>query len=304
MMRRIALWFGFAGTLVGGAVYMLAQATDSDALTDKSSAVLFVDVPQYVDPACLWPVLDAALQPDASPAPDSIAVRGCAPAGSLTLNEDGWARVAIGDGLPEDEGGVASRRTGVRIAQVGSHLSLVLETYDNWGGTGVFGTLVTARLEHDGDRLGSLHAYGFGDRCNGGLAGTEITPDGLLRVRANMTPWDILMSVHGAEVLGDMGDVPYGAVSGQAPSCASCCSAVRREYVVDARAGTMTEVGLRYDGQAASSMPDNPLVICLEEAVRRAGGADALVEGQAEGEVLLQVIAACAGVEPVPARAP
>lgn len=294
-MGRIALGVAFLGTLVGGIVYLVAQMSGSDAVADESPAAGFVEVPDYVDPACLWPVLSVGLQPDAVPAPDQVAVQGCAPKGTLTHDEDGWARVAIEGSVPDGGEGASPRRTGARIVQVGKHLSLVLETYDNWGGSGVFSTLVTARLDADGERLISLSAHGFGDRCTGGLAGTEVRPDGSLLASANMTPWDILVSPLDEETLWNVGSARYGAAFLETPSCAICCSAVTRDYVVDAVAGTMKEVGLRYAVRAASSMPDNPIAACLELAVRQAAGADGLVTGAQEAD-LEQAIAACVAI--------
>jgi len=293
-MGRIVLGIGFLGVLVGGAVYLATLMSGSDAVVEEVSAVRAVDGPDYVDPACLWPVLDAALLPDAAPAPDSVPVHGCAPEGTLTHDEDGWARIVLEGNLPD--GDDAPRRTGARIAFAGDDSHLVLETYDNWGGTGVFSTLLLGRLTGDGARLMSLSAHPFGDRCNGGLAGTTTGPDGELRITANMTPWDILVSPLAGlddEVQWAVGEERFGTAFLETPSCAVCCSAVTREYSVDAEAGTISELGLRYNEQAVSSMPDNPLVTCLEAAVGRVAGSEALVVG-AEVAVLSQAITDCA----------
>ncbi|PCJ69866.1 MAG: hypothetical protein COA62_10210 [Rhodobiaceae bacterium] len=292
-MGRIVLGIGFLGVLVGGAVYLAILMSGSDAVVEEVSAVPAVDGLDYVDPACLWPVLDAALLPDAAPAPDSVPVHGCAPEGTLIHDEDGWVRIVLEGNLPD--GDDAPRRTGARISFAGDDSHLVLETYDNWGGTGVFSTLLLGRLTSDGAHLMSLSAHPFGDRCNGGLAGTT-GPDGELRITANMTPWDILISpLIGLddEVQWAVGEQRFGTAFLETPFCAVCCSAVTREYSVDVAAGTISELGLRYNEQVPSSMPDNPLVSCLEDAVGHAAGPDALVAG-AEVAVLSQAITDCA----------
>ena len=292
MSRIVVLVLVLFGVVVGW--WLVLPVDRQDVVTGEKPHQSADRLIGQIDPSCLWPVLDAALLPDAAPAPDSVPVQGCAPAGTLTHDEDGWARVAIAGNLPD--GDEAPRRTGARVAFAGDDSHFVLETYDNWGGSGVFSTLLLGRLEDDGARLMSLRAYPFGDRCNGGLAGTRTGPDGDLRITANMTPWDILISpLDGLddEVQWAVGAERFGVAFLETPSCAVCCSAVAREYSVDVAAGTISELGLRYSEQTASSMPDNPLVTCLEAAVGHAAGGDALVVGD-ERAVLSQAITDCA----------
>ena len=241
-----------------------------------------------IDPACLWPIIGGTMNPDAPPMPTSVPTAGCAPAGAtITKDENGWVRLA-------DEGADGARlHTGLRIAQRMKQTMLALHVYDSGGGSGVFSSLITGNFDVSQHRLTNIQSFGFGDRCNGGLAKTHLTENGRLRVTANMTPWDILMSPLGDMSFDDqwsLGAERYGAAFTEAPGCASCCSAVTREYEVDG--AEMREIGLRYVASSGHRPTENTLGICLEEAVRDAAGADNLVTGS-ERDVLNTAIAAC-----------
>jgi|GEM_PF-6986562 len=239
-----------------------------------------------IDPACLWPIIGGTMNPDAPPMPASVPTVGCAPAtATITEDENGWVRLA--DEGPEGE----SRYTGFRLAQRMNNRVIALHAYDSGGGSGVFSSLITGELDASKDRLTDIHSFGFGDRCNGGLAKTHLAENGRLRAAANMTPWDIMMSPLADLSFEDqwsLGAERYGAAFNEAPGCASCCSGVIREYEVDG--AEMREIGLRYVRSGDQNW--DPLSVCLAEAVRHAAGADSLVTGS-ERDVLNSAIAAC-----------
>lgn len=265
--------------VVGGVTSVVAGAKTAAPQTETAVSI---------DPACLWPIVGGSMNPDAPPAPTSVPTSGCAPAtATITEDENGWVRIA--DEGPEGE----SRYTGLRLAQQVSDMVIALHAYDSGGGSGVFSSLITGELDASKDRLTDIHSFGFGDRCNGGLAKTHLASNGRLRATANMTPWDIMMSPLGDLPFEDqwtIGAQRFGAAFNEAPGCAICCSAVTREYEVDG--GEMDEVGLRFVGSSDQRSTENPLSICLEEAVRDAAGADSLVTGS-ERDVLNPAIAAC-----------
>ena len=268
----------FVGIVSGGGI----------AVAGPKAGALQSEVAISIDPACLWPIIGGTMDPDAPPAPTSVPTTGCAPEGAkITKDEDGWVRLA-------DEGVDGARRyTGLRLAQGMNDRVIALHAYDSGGGSGVFSSLVTGKLDTSNDWLTDIHSFGFGDRCNGGLAETHLATNGRLRATANMTPWDIMMSPLGDLPFEDqwtIGAQRFGAAFNEAPGCAICCSAVTREYEVDGV--EMGEIGLRYLGSSDQRPTENPLGICLEEAVRDAAGADSLVTGS-ERDVLNPAIAAC-----------
>lgn len=261
------------------------------AVAGMKSVATAPHVSEELDPACLWPIIGGSVNPDAPPAPSSVPVSGCAPAGAtLTVEEDGWRRLAF-----EGVGAFPERRyTGVRLVQEMADQAFAWHVYDNGGGSGVFSSLITGKLNPDGDRLINIRAFGFGDRCNGGLAGTSMGENGHLRATANMTPWDIMMVPFSRlpfDAQWAAGQERLGDAFFEAPGCAVCCSAaVSREYEIVG--DEMREVGLRYSVLDDQQGSDNPFTTCLEEAVRVSAGADALVT-PSERDLLDPAIAAC-----------
>ncbi len=284
-----------AGLFLGLSAYFLADVYSSDggvAPTEVSSA----PAPDTIDPTCLWPVLDAALSPDAPDAPESVPFHGCAPKTAEIELDGDWIRVELQIGEPGDAD-FERRFSGIKPTLVMDDGLLVLEAYDNWGGSGVFSSLIVGRVATP-DALTQIKTYAFGDRCNGGLAGTRVEPNGGFVANANMTPWDILMEPFAGlpfEAQWEAGKARFGETFGRASSCAICCSAVTREYEPDGQ-GDVTPFGLRYDPGVAPSSED-ALTICLEEAVRQAAGADGLVvaDEQASLGALIDVCAKDAG---------
>jgi hypothetical protein len=279
------------GLFMGLGAYFLADVYSSDsevtAAEDSSAAVH-----ETADPACFWPVLDAAFSPDAPDAPVSVPFRGCAPQGAEIEVDGDWTRVTLQTGEPGDAD-FERRSSGIKVALVVDNGALVLEAYDNWGGSGVFSSLIIGRVASP-DALTQIRTYAFGDRCNGGVAGTRVEPNGRLIANANMTPWDIMIEPFADlpfETQWEAGKARFGAAFGQASSCAICCSAVTREYGPDDQ-GDLVPVGLRYEPGAAPSSEDR-LTVCLEDAVRQAAGADGLVEAD-EQAFLGTLIDACA----------
>lgn len=280
-----------AGLFLGFGAYFVE---DNEGGSDEVAAAVSSEAGAVVvDPACLWPLLDISISPDAPEAPSSISLVDCSPDDAETELDGDWVRVSLQRGGPEDPN-FERRFSGARSAYLSDEGWLVLEAYDNWGGSGVFGSLITGRLTSQGAELSDIKVQAFGDRCNGGLGGTRIGADGDLIASANMTPWDIM-----TEPLADLpfdaqweaGKARFGEAFGQAASCAICCSAVTREYGPDDQGG-LVAVGLRYDPGAAPSAED-ALTVCLEDAVRQAAGADGLVE-TAEQAALGPLIDACA----------
>ncbi len=248
-----------------------------------------------VDPACLWPVLDASFSPDAPSAPNSVSLEDCAPADAETTIDRNWARVSLQRGDP-DAGDFERRFSGARVAHLADDGRLTIEAYDNWGGSGVFSSLITGEISADGTEMSEIKAHGFGDRCNGGLAGTHAGPEGRVIASVNMTPWDIMVAPFAGqsfEAQWAAAQERYGAAVGNAPSCAACCSAVTREYEVAAN-GTLVSIGLRYSPRQAGPS-DDPLSVCLERAVRDAGGEDGVVADDELGALSL-LIDGCAKV--------
>lgn len=246
-----------------------------------------------IDPACLWPLLDVSVSPDAPEAPARISLVDCSPGDAETEIDGDWTRVSLHRGEP-GEADFERRYSGARLALISDEGLLALEAYDNWGGSGVFGSLITGRLTSQGAELSDIKIHAFGDRCNGGLGGTRTGADGNLIASANMTPWDIMIEPFADlpfDAQWEAGKARFGEAFGQASSCAICCSAVTREYGPDGQGG-LVAVGLRYDPGAAPSSED-ALTVCLEEAVRQAAGADGLVEA-GEQAALGPLIDACA----------
>ncbi len=264
-----------AGLFLGFGAYFV-----EDHAGDGSSAALQASGEAdslSVDPACLWPVLDSAVSPDAAAAPARVKLQNCAPPGAKIETDGDWIRVSLQNGRSDDPD--AERRfSGIRVAALSDDRMLTLEAYDNWGGSGVFSSLISGRLSSDGEVLDGVKVHAFGDRCNGGLAGTSIGVDGQVRATANMTPWDILVAPFAGlslEAQWAAAQERYGSALANAPSCAACCSAVTHEYEVGGD-GTLTSVGLRQRATEAESSPD-PLTACLEKAVRTAAGDEGLV---------------------------
>ena len=280
------------GLFLGLGAYFLADVYSSDREI-TASEVLSASVPDIIDPACFWPVLDVAFSPDAPDAPSQIPLLGCAPEGAEIEVDRDWTRVILQSGGPGDAD-FERRFSGARIAAVLANGRISIQAYDNWGGSGVFSSLITAQLAPDGAALTDIKTHAFGDRCNGGLAGTAVEPDGRFVANANMTPWDIMM-VPFTDLPFDAqwegGKARFGEAFGQVSSCANCCSAVTHEYGSDDQ-GELVSVGLRYDPGAAPSSED-ALTVCLEDAVRQAAGGDGLVEA-AEQASLEALIDACA----------
>ncbi len=263
------------GLFLGLGAYFLADVYSSDSeVTASEVSSSYVD--DTADPACFWPVLDSAFSPDAPEAPESVPFQGCAPEGAVIEVDGDWIRIALQSGEP-GEADFERRASGIKVALVVDYGLLVLEAYDNWGGSGVFSSLIVGHMASP-DALTQIRSYAFGDRCNGGLAGTTVESNGRLIANANMTPWDIMI-----EPISDLpfdaqweaGKARFGAAFGQASSCAICCSAVTREYSWDEN-GDLAPVGLRY-GPGTAPSSDDLLTICLEEAVRAAAGEDGLV---------------------------
>lgn len=287
---------GIVGVLVVlglAAAYLLTEPEVSNGLASGQSQVALSDAPEVIDPACFWPVLSATLSPDAPSAPTHISLQRCAPTAAEEETDGDWIRVSLQSGDPDDID-FERRFSGVRVAQVTDGGLLVLQAYDNWGGSGVFSSLVIGRLSDNGSKLQDVMVHPFGDRCTGGLAGTHMRPDGQLVASVNMTPWDILitpLSGLPSETLWDVGKARFGAAFGAAPSCAICCSAVTNEYVVSSSGGVRA-VGLRYQPNDDPS-PEDPLTHCLEQAVQKAAGEDGLV-GPSERDTLNGLIDVCA----------
>jgi len=280
----VGLFLGFGAYFVEDTEGTFAETAASLSAEGKTVAI---------DPACLWPLLDVSVSPDAPEAPERISLADCAPSDAETEIDGDWNRVSLQRGEPGDAD-FERRYSGARLALMSDEGLLALEAYDNWGGSGVFGSLITGRRASQGAELSDIKIHAFGDRCNGGLGGTRIGADGDLIASANMTPWDIMI-----EPLADLpfdaqweaGKARFGEAFGQASSCAICCSAVTREYEPDGQGG-LVAVGLRYDPGAAPSSEDT-LTVCLEDAVRQAAGADGLVEA-GEQAALGSLIDACA----------
>jgi hypothetical protein len=290
----VLLVLGFVGVFFGLGAYLLLGLETAYPDVDGGPDVAFAEAPEKIDPACLWPILDTAFSPDAPKAPERIPLQGCAPAAAEEETDNGWVRVSLQSGEPGDAD-FDRRFSGARVAQVTGRGLLVLQAYDNWGGSGVFSSLIIGRLGSQGAELVDGRAHPFGDRCTGGLAGTHVGLDGYLIASANMTPWDILMtplSDQPIEAQWDAGKARFGAAFLSAPSCAICCSAVTKEYAVSSR-GEVSSVGLRFNASAVPSS-DDPLSTCLEQAVRIAAGEDGLVS-QSERTTLGGLIDGCAG---------
>jgi hypothetical protein len=256
----------------------------------KQTAPQSADAQMEIDPACLWPVVGGSLNPDAPPTPSSVPLDGCAPArAELTSDEDGWRRLSFEDA--DDFG--AQRYTGVRLAALEAGEIVALEVYDNGGGSGVFTSLVTGNLDEAVGRLNDIQVFGFGDRCNGGLAHVRQGASGQLLATANMTPWDIMMSVLPEASFSEQwaaGQSRFGDAFGAAASCAICCSGVTQEYELS---GTeLRQTGLR-SVAISERTDDDPLSSCLVEAVQSSAGADDLVT-QAEMALLDVAISQCA----------
>jgi len=271
------LLLGLAAGFSGFGAYLSGEVEASDTPAGVSPSGFFDGAPQNIDPACLWPVLDAALTPDAHQAPGRVPLHGCAPEGSEEETTDGWVRVSL---QPSDQGEAQFERrfSGARVVQVTGQGRIVIETYDNWGGSGVFSSLVTGQLRERGDALTDIVVQPFGDRCNGGLAGVDIDSSGRLVASANMTPWDILVTPLAdlpVDAQWDVGKVRFGRAFEEASSCAICCSAVTREYLVGPR-GDLSNIGLRFDANTDAGS-DDPVAVCLGKAVEAAAGEDGLV---------------------------
>lgn len=283
------------GLFLGFGAYFVEDT--EGALSEKAAPASDEVKAVAIDPACLWPLLDVSVSPDSPEAPARISLVDCSPKDAETEIDGDWTRVLLQRGEPGDTD-FERRYSGARLALMSDEGRLALEAYDNWGGSGVFGSLITGRLTSQGAELSDIKIHAFGDRCNGGLGGTRIGADGDLIASANMTPWDIMI-----EPLADLpfdaqweaGKARFGEAFGQASSCAICCSAVTREYGPDGQGG-LVAVGLRYDPGAAPSSEDT-LTVCLEDAVRQAAGADGLVEA-GEQAALGPLIDACAQAVP------
>lgn len=279
-----------AGLFLGFGAYFVEDI--EDARTDQVPPVNAGAKAVMIDPACLWPLLDVSVSPDAPQAPSQVTLRGCSPADAETEVDGGWSRVSLQRGEPGDAG-FERRFSGARLSHLSDDGWIALEAYDNWGGSGVFSSLVIGRITDDGKNLADIKVHAFGDRCNGGLAATRVELGGRIIANANMTPWDIMMVPLSDLPFDDQwqaGKSRFGGALGGAASCAICCSAVTREYVADRR-GDLTPVGLRYDPGVTPSSED-ALGACLEEAVRQLAGPDALVEAS-EWAALGDLIDAC-----------
>ncbi len=284
----VGLFLGFGAYFVEDTEGALAEKVAP--ASDEAKAVA-------IDPACLWPLLDVSVSPDAPEAPAHISLVDCSPEDAETEIDGDWIRVSLQRGEP-GEADFERRYSGVRLALMSDEGRLALEAYDNWGGSGVFGSLITGRLRSQGAGLSDINVHAFGDRCNGGLGGTRIGADGDLIASANMTPWDIMIEPFADlpfDAQWQAGKARFGEAFGQAASCAICCSAVTREYGPDGQGGLIA-VGLRYDPGASPSSEDT-LTVCLEDAVRQAAGADGLVEA-GEQAALGPLIDACAQAVP------
>jgi len=283
-------------TLVGlflglGAYFLEDVSRPGDALS--TSDVSFVHAPDIIDPVCFWPILDAAFSADGTSAPSRIPLQGCAPEGAEIEVVGDWTRVLLlfrPDGAPE----FRRRSSGIRVSLATPDGAMMLDAYDSGGGAGAFPSRITGHLASDGTALTHIRTYAFGDRCRIGRVGTSVQQDGRFIANASMTPWDIMMAPLSHlpyDVQWETGKVQWGKAFRPASSCATCCSAVTREYVTDGQNG-FALVGLRYDPGAAPSSED-ALTVCLEEAVRQAAGADGLVEA-GEQAALGPLIDACA----------
>ncbi len=275
-----------AGLFLGfGAYFVEDHAGDSpDGVLQASLAGGSLSV----DPACFWPMLDSAFSPDAAAAPSRVVLRGCAPAEAETEIDGDWSRVSLQSGEPGDPD--AERRySGIRVAAMTDGRRLTLEAYDNWGGSGVFSSLITGQLSSDGEALEDLRVHAFGDRCNGGLAGTFLAEDGQVRAAQNMTPWDIMVARFAdlpSEAQWAAAQERYGTALANAPSCAACCTAVSREYEIGVD-GRLASVGLRYNPRETPAAED-ALSACLERSVGDVAGAGGLVS--AEDQAMLAAL--------------
>jgi hypothetical protein len=279
------------GLFLGFGAYF-AEDTEG-ALAEKVAAASNEANAIVIDPACLWPLLDTSFSPDAPSAPSQVNLQNCAPADAEIVLDGDWNRVSLQRGEP-GKADFERRFSGARAAHHSEEGWIAVEAYDNWGGSGVFSSLVAGRLAADGAALRDIKVHAFGDRCNGGLAGAAMNAGGRLTASANMTPWDIMIEPFADlpfEAQWEAGKARFGAAFGQASSCAICCSAVTREYGLDDQRG-LVAVGLRYDPGTAPSSED-ALTVCLEDAVCQAAGADALVEA-AERATLGPLIDSCA----------
>lgn len=252
--------------------------------------------PIEIDPACLWPLVGGSVNPDAPPPPTRVPLQGCAPEGVILdeLDAEGWRRLAY-----EQAGEFGERRfTGVRLTETLSDGALVLQVYDSGGGSGIFSSLLIGKPNEAATELADVQAFGFGDRCNGGLVQTRLAANGRLRASANMTPWDIMMlplENLPFEKQWSTGQERFGAAFDEAPACASCCSNVVREFEFDG--ADLKQVGVRHlpsisepsIGMAADRLP---LTACLEEAVRLNAGAGGFVADADMGRVA-DAVAAC-----------
>lgn len=275
-----------AGLFLGFGAYFV-----EDHAGDASSGALLVSAEAdslSVDPTCLWPVLDSAFSPDAVEAPSRVSLQGCVPADAETEIDGDWIRVSLQRGDPST-GDVERRYSGVRVSHLADDGRVTLEAYDNWGGSGVFSSLITGQIDANAEGLSDIKVHAFGDRCNGGLAGTSIGADGQVIAAANMTPWDIMVAPFADlpfEAQWAAAQERYGAALGNAPSCAACCSAVTREYEVAAE-GTLASVGLRYNPRETLAAED-ALSVCLERSVGEVAGAGGLVS--AEDQAMLAAL--------------
>eukprot|EP00439_Symbiodinium_sp_Y106_P087948 s1_g484.t1 len=280
-----------AGLFLGfGAYFVQDNAGDAPEGTLQASAEAGS---LSVDPACFWPVLDSAFSPDAAAAPTRVLLRGCAPADAEAEIEGDWTRVSLQSGWTGDPD-VERRFSGIRVAALSDDRRLTLEAYDNWGGSGVFSSLITGKMTSDGDALEDIRVHAFGDRCNGGLSGTSIGADGQVIAAQNMTPWDIMVAPFAGlsfEAQWAAAQERYGAALGNAASCAACCSSVTHEYEVRSD-GPIASIGLRYRPREAASSADS-LSECLEKAVGTASGDDDLVAAD-ELAALAALIDGCA----------
>lgn len=287
----VLIVIAIAGLFLGFGAYFVEDIEQSR--TNHVAPVSAGSDAVMIDPACLWPLLDVSVSPDAPPAPSQVRLHGCSPAEAETEIDGDWSRVSLQRGEPEDAG-FERRFSGARLSHLSDDGWIAVEAYDNWGGSGVFSSLIIGRITDDGKNLADIKVHAFGDRCNGGIAATRVESGRRIIANANMTPWDIMMVPLGDLPIDDQweaGKSRFGSALGGAASCAICCSAVTREFVADIQSD-LNSVGLRFDPGATPSSED-ALTVCLEGAVRQAAGADGLVEA-GEQASLASLIDACA----------